>query len=272
MPKRPAVGLDVDQKEFVKLLSANAHRHRKQEVFRDFCELAALSISNSVDRRQFDAREARYMDIVKRYNVDEVARFPQMMGHVVNSLENGFHDCLGQLFMSLELGDHWKGQFFTPYELCHLMGSLGAGDVRPIIEQNGFFTANEPASGAGAMIIGLANAIHDQGLNFQQCMHVTAQDLDETAVHMTYIQLSLLHIPGVVIHGNSLAVEQRSHWLTPAHILGMWDGKLARRESVEALLNPHFEARSEHGKASTPVLHQNQVQPIDKLQQLDLFS
>ena len=233
MSKRPINGLDEHQKAFVKLIEANARRHRKHEVFRDFCEMAAISLSNAVDLVQAEKREARYMHLIGRYERAEVDRFPQMLGHIVQSLEAGLHDCLGQLFMALELGDHWKGQYFTPYEVAYLMAELGCGDVAALVEERGYFTANEPASGAGAMVIALADCVRNKGLNYQRCLHVTAQDLDETAVHMTYIQLTLLHVPAVVIHGNSLWPKGTdAQWYTAAHVLGGWRGRLARRPAV----------------------------------------
>jgi hypothetical protein len=63
MSKRPINGLDEQQKAFVKLIEANARRHRKHEVFRDFCEMAAISLSNAVDLAQAEKREARYMHL-----------------------------------------------------------------------------------------------------------------------------------------------------------------------------------------------------------------
>ncbi|SSK55792.1 Uncharacterised protein [Klebsiella pneumoniae] len=39
----------------------------------------------------------------------------QLLAHVVNGLQNGFCDFLGNVFMQLELGDKYRGQFFTPY-------------------------------------------------------------------------------------------------------------------------------------------------------------
>jgi hypothetical protein len=44
------------------------------------------------------------------------------------------------------------------------------------------------------------------------------------AVHMAYIQLSLLHVPAVVVHGNTLSLEEWGYWYTPAHILDGLDG------------------------------------------------
>lgn len=229
-PSAGVHGLDEHQREFVKLLKANTGRHRAHEVFRDFCELAALSISNAVDRLHYETREARYMAIVGRYEKAEVDRFPAMLARVVESLEGRFSDCLGQLFMHLELGDHWKGQFFTPYPVSTLMARMIIGDGRELTQGREFFTMNEPAVGAGGMVIALAEAMRDAGLNYQRAMHVTATDVDLTAALMAYIQLSLLHVPAVVIHGNSLVPDRIwDHWVTPAHVLGGWDRRLRAR-------------------------------------------
>lgn len=232
------VGPKAHLKELSALLRDNARRHRLHRVFSDFCELAALAISNSVDKRQYEAREARYLQVVGAYEPDEVARFPHMLALLVHWLSRDFADCLGELFMSLELGDHYKGQFFTPYHVSALMAGLTVGDVREHVARQGFVTVSEPASGAGGMLIAVAEAIRDQGVNYQQVMHATAVDVDLTAVHMTYIQLALLHVPAVVVHGNTLALTEHGHWLTPAHVLGGWDRRLAQRSAVRAASEP----------------------------------
>lgn len=226
--------LDIPQKAFVSLLRENAYRHRPYEVFRDFCEIAAISISNAVDRIHCEPREARYMEIIKGYSRDEANRFAAMLAALVECLEGGFCDALGQLFMSLDLGNDWRGQFFTPYEVCRLMAEMTLGEVAPQIEPKGYITVNEPAVGAGAMIIACAHTMHDQGINYQQSMHVVAQDIDVTAVHMAYVQFSLLHIPAIVVHGNSLTGEDWGHWATPAHVMGFWDHRLRRDAQVKA--------------------------------------
>lgn len=229
MARSQRVGSGARQKEFIRLVHANADCRGVHEVFRDFCELGALAISNAVDHLQFEKREARYLEIVGRYSPEEVARFPSMLGELVQMLEEGFDDHLGGLFMQLELGNHWKGQFFTPYSVASLMARMTLVDARDQIEREGFITINEPACGAGAMVIACADAIHEQGINYQQAMHVTTQDIDATAAHMAYIQLSLLHVPAMVVEGNSIAMTQWAHWLTPAHVLGGWDVRLRRR-------------------------------------------
>lgn len=236
MASHESTGLDQHQKEFIKLARENARRHHLYEVFRDFCELAALALSNACDPGQREPREARYLQIIGRYTKDEAQRFPAMLGCIVASLEGRFHDCLGQLFMSLELGDHWKGQFFTPYPVAYLMANLGGVASRDDIERKGFVTLQEPACGAGCMVIAAAEAMRDAGIDYQRLLHVTAIDVDQTAAHMAYIQLTLLHIPAIVIRGNALWPDNtRSTWVTLAHVMGGWDRKLARAEAVESV-------------------------------------
>ena len=235
MRKPAAKRLDDPNREFVSLFKGNCHRHRPHSVFSDFCEMAALSMSNAVDLSQYAPREARYLEIVKGYSADEVARFPQMLACVTEALEARMHDCLGQLFMSLEMGNHWKGQFFTPYELAGLMARVTLHDAKEQSQQRGHITVMEPAAGAGAMVIAIADAMREQGLNYQQCLHVTAIDVDPTAAHMCYVQLALLHVPAVVVVGNSLSLEERGHWFTPAHVLGGWGQRLRERQAVTDL-------------------------------------
>ncbi|MBB5707334.1 N-6 DNA methylase [Sphingopyxis panaciterrulae] len=218
-----------------KLLRSCTYRYDLHALFSDCMEAAAIAMSNAIDLANRDAREKRYLDIVGRYERDVVDVFTKVLAEIVLALEAGPGDVLGVAFAELGLGNAARGQFFTPYPICQLMaGTLGAADqLAGIIEKSGFVRALEPACGAGAMIIALAEIMRAQDLNYQQQLHVTAIDIDPRAVHMAYIQFTLMHIPAVVIVGNSLSMEMREHWYTPAHILGGWSAKLARRDAEE---------------------------------------
>ncbi len=55
------------------------------------------------------------------------------------------------------------------------------------------------------------------------------------AVCTWLMQLSLLHIPAVVVHGNALTLDVWGMWYTPAHSVGGWKWKLPADEAdVEA--------------------------------------
>lgn len=262
----------------IKLLKANAYRHNLYDVFRDFCELAALAISNSIDLMQREVREARYMSIVKRYTKDEVSRFPQILAELVVTLELEPGDVLGQVFSELELGSSARGQFFTPYCVSQAIAKLQVGDgadMREIIKQRGFVTVSEPTVGAGAMVVAMADAMQAIGINYQQHMHVTAQDIDQRAVHMAYLQFSLLGIPAIVILGNTLMVEERERWITPAHALGMWPQKLARGYALGSAMDvpPSAEITEPAGPHLVALPRQDFPPPQSQAAevQLDLF-
>ena len=75
-------------------------------------------------------REARYLQVIGRYERQEIERFACILAVLVGWLECGFADCLGDLFMSLEMGDAWKGQLFTPFHVSSLMARMTIGDAR----------------------------------------------------------------------------------------------------------------------------------------------
>lgn len=110
--------------------------------------------------------------------------------------------------MALDLGNDRAGQFFTPYPVSQLMAKMLSGDAVQKCKERGFVRMMESAVGAGGMVIATAEALMDEGINYQQVMYVTCIDVDAAAVHMAYVQLSLLHIPAIIIHGNALTLEQ----------------------------------------------------------------
>ncbi len=223
-------------KEFIKLVRENSHGHSPWQVFTDFCELGALAIANrmEVNSEAFAAREKRYEEITRTYKEVETVRFGQMLGAVSLALEDEYQDFLGKVFHELELANHFKGQFFTPYHLCKVIAGLQLQDAAAIIEEQGFIVVAEPACGAGAMIIAAAEALREQGINFQETLYVEGIDVDKTAVNMAYIQWSLLGVPARVVHGNSLSMEMWSETYTPFYWMGTMPWKV-RRWREEAL-------------------------------------
>jgi hypothetical protein len=241
-----------------KLFRACQFRHDLHSLFADCMETIAISLTNAVDLQHRASREKRYLEIVGRYERDVVETFAKILGEVVSALEAEPGDVLGAVYGDLDLHNAARGQFFTPYTICQFMAvtTLGSREkALELIERNGFVRAMEPACGSGAMIIALAEAMRREGINYQKHLHVTAVDIDTRAVHMAYIQFALMHIPAVVIVGNSLSMEMRDYWYTPAHILGGWNAKLTRRNAETAaqmLLNPPIDRPADQAPKRDP--------------------
>ncbi|PCE30287.1 N-6 DNA methylase [Burkholderia ubonensis] len=243
---------DPHQAELVKLIKQFGYAHRMSTVFADFVEIASITLSNSVDKPQFDPREKRYLEIVGKYTRDEVQLFARMFAELTLSFEHrlgvddglppgtlpspgNLTDVLGETYMMLGMGNDRAGQFFTPYCVSRLMAGMTIGDRSGAIEQDGFIRMEEPACGAGGMVIAAADALLSIGENYQQTLHATCIDVDVRCVHMTYLQLSMMHIPAIVVHGNTLSGEVWGMWYTPAHILGGWRAKLRQRRQAHAM-------------------------------------
>jgi hypothetical protein len=220
-----------------KAIQGMAHRHSPHHIFSDFIEMGAIAVSNAVDKDQSVEREARYMQIVGKYSKDEPNKIAELLGMLIMELERNPRDVLGETFHELELHNTYKGQFFTPYPICRMMSEMTffKDDAQGKIDQRGYIRAAEPSCGSGAMVIGLADVMKSNGINYQQYLHVTATDLDSRCVHMAYLQLSLMHIPAVIVHGNTLSLEEFGHWYTPAHFMGLWDWKLKRERAIETI-------------------------------------
>lgn len=238
-----------EQKAFEKEIRRLCGSRHLWQVFGDYCELAALTLANAVHKHE--GREKRYLDVVGRYSADEARVFAKLLALTAEGLDPIGRDFLGELFMALELSSHWHGQFFTPSALCEVMARLLLDeDLDERIRDRGFVTVQEPAAGAGAMVIGVAAAMRSKGLSPQTQLHVTAIDKDPTAAHMAFIQLALLGIPAQVCIGDTLRMEIREAFYTPMHWLGLWDRKLERGYALGTPAAAR--ALSEAVKASTP--------------------
>ena len=85
------------------------------------------------------------------------------------------------------------------------------------------------------MILAFAKVMIDAKHNPAERLWVQCQDIDRTAALMCYLQLSLWNIPGVVVVGNTLSMETRGCFYTPAHYFGRWDDRLAVRRAREVM-------------------------------------
>ena len=221
----------TQQKEIYSRFRYLADRHSAWQVWADFITMSACSLSLA-DREQ---HEAEYASIANRYQSEELQRLCEMFGLTVDALETDPNqDFLGDLFMRFDLGNEWKGQFFTPYCVCQMMSSLTAGDLKAQVEEKHWVHSHDPACGAGATLIAFANECRDQGVNYQTSALFVAQDIDRTAALMCYVQLSLLGCPGYVVVGDSLCNpvtgpmlfpqrrEGQEIWYTPMFFSDIW--------------------------------------------------
>lgn len=220
--------------EIVGLLRANAEPRRLPEVFDDFVETAALTLRNAVESRGRDKREARYLAIADRYSREELDRFAHALALTALAMVAEPDDVLGRLYMELELGNDRLGQVYTPGEVARLTAAMTISDIVDQVAAHGFAELYEPTCGAGAFVVAVTEEMGAHGLDHQTQLHVTAEDLSRQAIHMIYIHLTLLGVPAIIRHQDTLTREVFGTWRTSAHLLRGWDPQLQRRPGRSA--------------------------------------
>jgi hypothetical protein len=167
-----------------------SHRHSLWRAFSSFIELSALTLSNAFDLYHQPKREARYLQTAQGYSREELCQLASLLAMTTLALDLGFADVLGKLFTRLELYNVQAGQAYTPYPVAQAMARISFHDAQEVLKERSFLRVCEPCVGAGVLVIALAEAMQEAGVNYQQAMHVIATDIDLHAVHMASISSS----------------------------------------------------------------------------------
>lgn len=210
-------------KEFMKTITGFTGKHNPYQIFRDFVALAARAISN----QQFffqQQLEDEYQAIAGKYTREELDKICGLLGIASMALAEEHQDFLGHCYMSLDFGNAHAGQFFTPYSISSLMAGLQVADLK-ILPDKGFISVQEPAMGAGGMLIAFAEAFSNKGFSPQTQMICQGIEIDQMVAEMAYVQLSLLDIPAEVCVGNTLSNTIYRRYFTPAFRTYDWFDK-----------------------------------------------
>lgn len=219
--------------EFIKVIRSLSRQHALWRVWSDAMSMMALSISNAVDLKRKGKREEQYLSIVKVYSSTDLNDFAKLFALTVQALEEDpEQDFLGKMYMHLELGNKWKGQFFTPFNVCRMMAEMQLHDAQELIDKRGWMSICDNCVGAGGMLIASATACRKHNVNYHDHVLFVGQDIDPVVAMMAYIQLSLLGCPGYIKVGNSLSEpmtgsvlfgeDSESMWFTPFYYKDTW--------------------------------------------------
>lgn len=122
---------DLVDQDIIRAIEEISGCYPRWEVWSDFINLCAISISNCWNHEQKDSREQEYLRIIQKYQRNEQEKFSKMFAMVVSSMErNPEKDLLGEIYMQLRISDNQKGQFFTPYPISKLMAEITIEEKR----------------------------------------------------------------------------------------------------------------------------------------------
>ena len=230
---------DPYAKQFLSKFEKLCYARSGWQVWIDFVSATACALANTFDKDSphYQEREKEYEQCAERLGGTDNAA--ELFSYVVLAMEeNPEQDFLGDLYMNLELSNHWKGQFFTPYHLCEAMARMTIGDAIDEVNSRGWASVNDPACGAGAIMIAAANHMKAVNIDYQNHVLFVGQDIDRVAGLMCFIQLSLLGCAGYVVIGNTLTdpivgnsvlfpheTEGQEIWYLPMYFNDVWDGR-----------------------------------------------
>lgn len=214
----------MDKIKLNKLTEITRGRIDRIKVFSDFLELSAIRISNRVDPVHYKPRDERAKFLCRTYYETELEEMNKYFNELfrliqVNCNTGICEDILGHVFE--ESGFTRTGQDQTPPDLARLVAKLSMGN-NIVIPKKGFIDLDECACGSGSLVLAAAENMTINGLSYSKQLVVRATDTDPKCVHMAYIQLSLYGIPAVVIHGNTITLEEYARWYTPMYVLDNW--------------------------------------------------
>lgn len=247
---------NAPRNEICKMLNSIQGRDN-YSVIRDFFELSAISVRNTVDNsKERESYERRYMEITGSYGKKDLEIFAGALGVFMGWIDSAmkgdapFRDFAGEIYMDSGTSNGKAGQFFTPYHVSHLMAECNFDTERLKAEiaadPNHVITIAEPTCGAGGLIVAAIDVLRGAGINYAWNAFVDCGDIDARCVHMTYLTLSLLGVPAVVRRGDALALDYSETWYTPAYIFA-W---------------PHFKSRLRGGKyPATPTVQEAPKEP-----------
>lgn len=249
------------EKEFLNVFNQMCHTRSSWQVWADVMSAIACSLSNAVDKtpERYEAREREYEQCIKR--LGSVKLPSKLMAIITAALTiNPEQDFLGSMYMKLNLGNHWKGQFFTPYHVCQCMAEITMSETTENNKGKDYLSVNDPACGAGATLIATANTLRKRGVNYQTDTLFVGQDIDRVVGQMCYIQMSLLGCPGYVVIADTITnpvcgsviapaeKPDQEFWYTPFYFTDIW---MARRlkESLRVLSHTsELETNNEQGE------------------------
>lgn len=227
---RRVMSVQYSRNRFISLFKSTGRHLRRWEVFSDFLSLAASELDMARIRTPESCRK-----ICARYEASDIANMQEMFCLMVCALEAKFHDFLGAIFMELELGDNFRGQYFTPYSVQCLMARMLMSEIQDTIKREGIATVSDPACGAAGMLIAYAECLLEADINPSVHMFGSCIDIDPVAADMAFIQLSLLGIAAEVVTGNTLTMQFNRVRYTPVYYLNDFEKRLADLRRFRAM-------------------------------------
>lgn len=233
--------LSESERDFIKCFNKLSQYHQSRafnsfDVWNDFITAVATSINIDycTDEKRKNKLVQEQNNAIKRLGNQSLYNDLQSI-LIKGCKSNPNQDFLGDLFMKLELNNHWKGQYFTPYSLCEAMAAINLFDSIDKIREKGWISIYDPACGAGSTLIAAANYFTKKGIIYETAAFFVGQDIDRLVAMMCYIQLACLNCAGYIVVSDTISSpivgntvlepniqEDQEYWFLPGYFSKHW--------------------------------------------------
>jgi type I restriction-modification system DNA methylase subunit len=112
-------------KDFIKILEHLKPSRHNYEVFNDWLIMAASSLYSW---KKNTVVEEEYLTVARNYTQKELEKHSQLLAITMEAMEDTEQDFLGEVFTESELTNSRNGQFFTPYNISHMMAEISISE------------------------------------------------------------------------------------------------------------------------------------------------
>jgi len=204
------------EKQFIQELSKINYSKNVIDVFEDFVKFCAYAISYSTGMKNNHTVE--YEKLLKKYSKEEKRLFANLIIELIKEYsKEDPEDILGNVFEGLGISNRLRGQFFTPKEVCRVMGDISVDkeSLEKFIDKQGYVSINDPTCGSGRTLFYTLLKIRDLGIDLSK-VYVEGDDVSQLCACMTYINLSLIGASGIVKHQDTLTLQVYDSFYTPS--------------------------------------------------------
>lgn len=213
-------------RKFVNLLNFSNGKYDIVEVFKDFVTVYAIAIKNKCYYEEID--EQMYFKTISKYKKDELDIFLELKEELQNLYmqEKKIRDVLGEIYYQIGAIKKGNKQFFSPKEVGMLTALLTQNKLSK--EKQEIEGIYDCACGSGVLLLSFGNVLMNKSIDYTKKAFYCGQDIDFICFCMTYIQISLYGMPGLVIWGDTISLQARKIFYTPEFFLGKWKNKLKK--------------------------------------------
>lgn len=205
--------MDISINNIVKKIQSTDQKYNYDEIFFDWIKAMFYVYANSCNRDGYEDREEKFNRLAEKHGVKTMQIFYECQAELVMLFEKRIDDYLGKIHHLLGVHNKMKGQFFTPFHIAKMMAETQVSGVIKELEK-GKIKINDSACGSACLILGMLAVLKEKGINYQKRIFINCSDLDENAIQMAYIQLSLTGAAAKCENKNALTGESFGSWFT----------------------------------------------------------